>query len=114
LKEVENEVSRTQPGTESDTPQTTMSSPRTLATVYSEALARYEQLHQKGKIKDWQLALIKQQTGLNDVLLVVKDAEAKNEGERSKIERLFLKISPQIVSKIERFSTIVDTAVQSS
>jgi Holliday junction resolvasome RuvABC endonuclease subunit len=91
-----------------------MSSGPTLTTIYSEALARYEELYRDGKIKDWQLALIKQQTDLNGVLSTVKEAEAKNESERNAIERLFHRVSPQIVTKIERFSGVVDTAIQSS
>ncbi|KAF8535198.1 hypothetical protein BDD12DRAFT_808751 [Trichophaea hybrida] len=90
-----------------------MSSAPTLASVYTEALARYEQLHREEKIKDWQLALIKEQTNLNDVLSTVKEAETKNEGERNVIDRLFHRISPQIISKIDRFSGVVDTAIQS-
>jgi len=96
------------------TSQTTMSSAPTLASVYSEALARYEQLHREGKIKDWQLTLIQQQTDLNDVLSTVRDAEAKNEGERNAIDRLFHRVSPQIVTKIDRFSGVVDTVIQAS
>lgn len=91
-----------------------MSSGPTLITTYSEALAHYEKLYRDGKIKDWQLALIKQQTDLNSVLSTVREAEAKNEGERNTIDRLFHRVSPHIVTKIERFSGVVDTAIQSS
>jgi hypothetical protein len=93
---------------------TTMSSDRSLTSVYSEALSRYEHLHQEGQINASQLALIQQQTGLADVLTAVKEAEAKNENERNAVDRRFHSISPQVVAKIERFTGVVDSAVQSS
>ena len=69
---------------------------------------------QEGQINASQLALIQQKTGLADVLTAVKEAEAKNENERNAVDRRFHSISPQVVAKIERFTGVVDTAVQSS
>ena len=91
-----------------------MSTDRDLSSVYSEALSRYEQLHNEGKIKEKHLALIRQRTGFGDVLSSIREAGAKNEGERNAMDRLFRRVSPVVVAKVERFSRVVDTAVSSS
>lgn len=87
---------------------------RTLSSVYDEALSRYEQLHREGKIKEEHLILIRERTSLGDVLSTIKQAGVKNEGERNAMDRLFRRVSPEIVTKIERFSSVVDTAVSAS
>jgi hypothetical protein len=86
----------------------------TLGTVYAAAIQRYEQLYKKGKIKEHQFALIKKQTGLSDVIFAVRNARARNERERTLRDRLFHAINPLVITRLERFSAVVHTAVQSS
>jgi hypothetical protein len=91
-----------------------MSSETALEIFFREAVSRYEQLHQQGKINSDQLALIKAHTGLSDVLVAVNHARAKNEQDRNLVDRIFHKLSPEVVYKLDRFSTVVHTAIQSS
>jgi hypothetical protein len=89
-----------------------MSADASLDIIYDEAIQHYEQLHKEGKIDEHQLALIKRHTGLSDVVFEVRNARARNE--RTLRDRLFHTINPQVITRLERFSAVVHTAVQSS
>lgn len=91
-----------------------MSAEASLDIIYDKAIQRYEQLHKEGKIDEHQLALIKRHTGLSDVVFEVRNAKARNERERTLRDRLFHTINPQVITRLERFSAVVHTAVQSS
>lgn len=85
-----------------------------LSNVYEDALRQYEELHLQGKLTDEQLALIKGKASIGDVLKEVDEAKTKNELARSAVMRFIHKVTPDYVSKLERFSKVVEVAIQSS
>ena len=84
-----------------------------LSSAYEAALQNYEALYQEGKLSADQFAIIKGTKSEADILKAVYDARQKNEAERNCIAKLIRKINPA-VSVVERFSGVVDTAIQSS
>jgi adenylosuccinate synthase len=91
-----------------------MSATAPLSSVYKKALESYEQLNQQGKLKDEELALIKRNASISDVLQAIDEAKVKNESRRSTATTLIHKITPAYIEKLDRFSKIVETAIQSS
>ena len=91
-----------------------MSTDCSLSALYLAALSQFRQLHHDGEINDNHLALIQQHTSLDDVLSTVKEAGARNVAERNTLDRIFHKVSLQVITKIARFSAVVDVAIQSS
>jgi hypothetical protein len=90
-----------------------MATNRTLETVYSEALVRYERLHEDGAITDSQLQMLKSQKSLNNVICSIQSAEKKGLEERTLVDHLCRKVSPEIVSRVDRFSAVLDSAIGS-
>jgi hypothetical protein len=82
---------------------------RSLSAVYSEALERYRVLHREGHITDTQFHLLKQSTSLGDVVLTTQEAQKKRDGKRTAVDRVFQKITPELVSKVETVSNVVVT-----
>jgi hypothetical protein len=85
-----------------------------LATVYSQAFQRYQQLHDDGKLKKKHFAVIKGQNTIEEVLNAVRNAKTKNESERNAVQRVLRRASESLVGKLCRFEGVVSTAIQAS
>ena len=90
-------------------------SPRSLETVHSKALARYEELHQSGEITDSEYDMIRRHgTSLSDLLDMISESQVENENARSSISRRFHAALRPALERFERFAPVVDTMIQSS
>lgn len=85
-----------------------------LSGVYENVLAGYEELHRQGRLKSEQLAMIKGRNNISDILKDVDQAKAKNESERKAVMRFAHKITPGLISRLERVSQVVEVAVAAS
>ncbi|KAI5846544.1 hypothetical protein DFP73DRAFT_494697, partial [Morchella snyderi] len=90
-----------------------MSVTNSLSDAYKDALKTYEDLNKKRKLKDEDLALLKKNAGIGDVLQAIKDAKVKNESGRSAATNLIHKITPAYIERLDRFSKVVEIAIQS-
>lgn len=90
-----------------------MSVTNSLSDAYKNALETYEGLNRKRKLKDEELALLKTNASIGDVLQAIKDAKVKNESGRSTATNLIHKITPTYIEKLDRFSKVIEIAIQS-
>ncbi|KAH8152885.1 uncharacterized protein LAJ45_03111 [Morchella importuna] len=90
-----------------------MSVTNSLSDAYKNALETYEGLNRKRKLKDEELALLKKNASIGDVLQAIKDAKVKNESGRSTATNLIHKITPAYIEKLDRFSKVIEIAIQS-
>lgn len=88
-----------------------MAAERSLYTVYSQAIARYERLNEDGSIANSQLALLKEHSSLSDVLAMLQNAEVMSEEHRNALDRLCRRVTPEIVSKVDRFSNVINAVI---
>jgi len=85
-----------------------------LATVYREAFQRYQKLHDEGKLKEKQFALIQGRNSIEEVIDAVRNAKTKNQSERNAVQRVLRRTSESLVNKLSRFDGVVSTAIQAS